>query len=334
MDSHRNSSRSLPGSFALLSGLLALTAAQAETAGADGQLKRRIAVMDMALTASSLSQSSPGSYSSTTNMPIPPPADFALGLTEMLTTELARTGRFIILERKSLSDVTAEQDLRPGKTNPDGGEKTRAVLAAQALIRCAVTEYAYSQTGSSGGIKIVPGLSLGASRVKALVGIDTRILDPHTGQVVGSVVTHGDASAKAADVKFTNSAVDVGAGGFVSTPLGQASREAIDAAVAFIVKELGQAPWQGRVVRAQGRQVYLNAGAEDGITTGLTFDVFRSDEPLVDPDSGVELGAPDRQIGTVRVASVKPRYSVAELLSGEAAQPNDIVRPAGAGANP
>ena len=36
---------------------------------------------------------------------IPPPTDFAMALTEVLTTELARTGKFIVLERKSIADI-------------------------------------------------------------------------------------------------------------------------------------------------------------------------------------------------------------------------------------
>ena len=84
-------------------------------AEAHAGLKRRVAVMDMAVVATTLSTQSPGSFSQTTSMQIPPPADFALGLTEMLTTELMRTGRFIVLERKALEDITAEQDLGAGE---------------------------------------------------------------------------------------------------------------------------------------------------------------------------------------------------------------------------
>lgn len=315
-------------------GLLALTSVLGASAGAEGPLKRRVAVMDMALTATTLSQTSPGTFSSSSTMPIPPPADFALGLTEMLTTQLGKTGRFLLLERKSLTDVTAEQDLRPGGATSAPAEKARPVLGAQALIRCAVTEYAYSQSGSTVGIKRLKGISLGGTRVKAVVGIDTRILDPRSSQVLASVVTRGEASAKGAEARYEGPAVDLGVGGFVATPLGQASRQAIDDAVAFIVKELGAAPWEGRVIRTQGRQVYLNVGAEDGVEAGRVFDVYRRDQPLVDPDSGVELGAPDRPVGTLRIAAVKPRYSVGELVSGESPQPHDVVRAAGTGANP
>ncbi|MCA1732811.1 MAG: CsgG/HfaB family protein, partial [Acidobacteria bacterium] len=110
-------------------------------------LKRRVAVMDMAVTATTLSTQSPGSYSQTTSMQIPPPADFALGLTEMLTTELMRTGRFIVLERQGIADITAEQDLGAGeRANAETAVTAGGIVGAQALIRCAVTEYSYAQS--------------------------------------------------------------------------------------------------------------------------------------------------------------------------------------------
>ena len=44
----------------------------------------------------------------------------------------------------------------------------------------------------------------------------------------------------------------------------------------------------------------------------------------------INLGTPDKQIGIVRVKSVAPKYAVAELVSGEAAKRNDLVRTGGA----
>ena len=65
-------------SIAMWAFLLAvsLPATPAETTHAG--LKKRVAVMDMAVVATTLSTSSPGTYSTTTTLQIPPPADFAL----------------------------------------------------------------------------------------------------------------------------------------------------------------------------------------------------------------------------------------------------------------
>jgi hypothetical protein len=128
--------------------------------------------------------------------------------------------------------------------------------------------------------------------------------------------------------------MDAGAAGFASTPLGRASREALAVAVQFIIDKLAASPWEARVIRADGGQIYLNAGEEAGVENGQTFNLYRGAEALIDPASGINLGTPDKQIGVVRVKSVAPKYAVAELVSGEAAKRNDIVRTQDKGANP
>jgi len=300
-------------------------------AAAPAGLKKRVAVMDMSMATTTMVQPTGGGGTFTTTIQIPPPADFAMALTEILTTELAKSGRFIVLERKAMADIAAEHELTAaGKVNPETGAKTGSIIGAQYLVRCAISEYSYSQTGTSSTLKVIKGLNLGASTLRAQVGIDTRVYDSLTSEVVASTTSRGTASSHSADVKYSDAKMDASAAGFVTTPLGQASRQALDGAVQFIIDKLAAAPWDARVIRADGGQIYLNAGEEAGVQIGQTFNLYRASEALIDPASGINLGTPDKQIGIVRVKSVAPKYAVAELVSGEAAKRNDIVRTGGA----
>jgi hypothetical protein len=121
--------------------------------------------------------------------------------------------------------------------------------------------------------------------------------------------------------------MDASAGGFVTTPLGQASRQALGAAVQFIVDKMSEVKWEARVVRADGAGIYVNAGEESGVSVGQTFGLFRPAEALIDPASGIDLGTPDKQVGVVRIKTVTPKYGVGELVSGEMPKRNDVVRP-------
>lgn len=322
--------RSVPVIILVL--LLSVPAFAATHAG----LKKRLAVMDMSMATTTMAAPTPsGGGTLTTTIQIPPPADFAMALTEILTTELAKSGRFIVLERKAMGDIAAEHELTAaGKVNPETGAKTGSIIGAQYLVRCAISEYSYSQTGTSGTLKVLRGLNVGASMLRAQVGIDTRVYDSLTSEVVASTTARGSATSSGGDVKYSDAKMDAGAAGFVTTPLGRASREALTTAVQFIIDKLAASPWEARVIRADGGQIYLNAGEEAGVQSGQTFNLFRASEALIDPASGVNLGTPDKQIGVVRVKSVAPKYAVAELVSGEAAKRNDIVRSQEKGANP
>ena len=72
--------------------------------------KLRVAVMDLREDAFAATDEY-GPTSTTSTIQIPPPEGFALGLTEMLTTALAETGRFVVLERTELQEVFDEQEL-------------------------------------------------------------------------------------------------------------------------------------------------------------------------------------------------------------------------------
>ena len=299
-------------------------------------LKMRVAVMDMSLTATQMSAPSQGGGGTfTTSIQIPPPADFAMALTEVLTTELAKSGKFIVLERKALADIMAEQDLMTnGKVSKETGAKSGGIIGASALIRCSISEYAFSQSGTSSALKVIPGISLGVTTLRAMVGIDTRIYDSKTSEILASTVARGTAVSSGADVKISGHAMDASAAGFKTTPLGRASREAIDGAVKFIIAKLGDAPWEARVIRADGADIYLNAGAENDIKVGEQFNIYRAGEALIDPASGTRLGTPDKLIGMIVVKAVKPKYSVAAMVSGEKPERNDVVRAINQFANP
>ena len=308
----------------------------ASSFAARGGLKKRLAVMDMSLTNTAMATpTSSGGTAFSSTISIPPPTDFAMALTEVLTTELSKTGKFIVLERKALADINAEQELgASGKVNVETAAKAGAIIGAQILVRCAISEYAYTQTGTSGSLKIIKGLSLGATVLRAQVGIDTRIYDVKTSEVLASTVSRGTATAKGADIKFSDTKMDASAGGFMTTPLGQASREALAGAVQFIVSKVGDSAFEARVIRAEGKDIYLNSGEESGVSVGERFGIFRAGTALIDPSTGTDLGTPDRQIGVVMIKIVRPKYAVGELVSGEVPERNDIVRAEKQGANP
>ena len=62
------------------------------------------------------------------------------GLAEMLTSELAKTGQFIVVERQALGDIVKEQELgQSGLIRGESATRTGQVLGAQIVVRGART---------------------------------------------------------------------------------------------------------------------------------------------------------------------------------------------------
>src|ERR1700674_1885553 len=104
-----------------------------------GGPKMRLPVMD--LSGSGLKvQTSATPASSTTTVAIPPPSDFARGMTEMLTTALMKTNRFVVLERAAMDKVVGEQDFGAGgRVNAETAPKVGKIIGGQALITGDIT---------------------------------------------------------------------------------------------------------------------------------------------------------------------------------------------------
>jgi hypothetical protein len=92
------------------------------------------------------------------------------------------------------------------------------------------------------------------------------------------------------------------------------------------VKKLRSVPWQGRVADVRADKVYINAGADMGITTGMQFDVFVQSDAIVDPESGATLGSPDKQFGQLTITEVSPKFAVGRMTTGSAPKRSDVVR--------
>ena len=252
--------------------------------------------------------------------------DIGWGMQEMMATSLINTGKFTVLERQDLSSVLAEQDLgASGRTGEGAAAAIGKLGKAQILISGAVTEFEEKKGGEGGGIGIA-GFRIGGSHEQAHVAINVRIYDTSSGEVLDSIRVEGSADAGGLSLGYSHSDFSGDLGGFRKTPLGEATQEAIDEAVAKIASRLRSVPWQGKVIKADASKVYINAGSEGGMSEGMEFDVIRQGEALVDPDTGMTLGSETEKVGRVKVTSVKEKYSIAEVLSGTGLERGDLVQ--------
>jgi curli biogenesis system outer membrane secretion channel CsgG len=257
-------------------------------------------------------------------------ADIGGGLAAQLMTELTRTGRFIVLERADLPSILREQQLGITKVaTAETAAAPGALVGAQLLIRGSVTEFEQSTKGKGGQVGLsIAGVALGLGRnsVTGHVAIDLRLIDATTGEVLDSRRAEAQVTQRSSTANLTVGATTFGNSAFEQTALGQASRQAIDQAVDYIVARMEAVPWSARVVEVADGHVYVNAGQDVNLARGQRLAISNVVKELTDPATGLKLGVVERWIGDAVVESVMEKYSVARLLTAMQLARGDLVR--------
>lgn len=242
------------------------------------------------------------------------------GLAEILTTELVRSGQFIVVERQSVADVVGEQALgQSGLIRRETAAPTGQMLGAQYTIRGAITEFDEAASGGGAGIQ-TRNLALEGRKQNAHVAIDLRLIDNASGQIVASHNISKAAPAAGGALSVQGRNVMFGGDVFYQTPIGQATRAAIQEALQFVVARTPRlsGPRSFSVVKVEGTTAYINAGANANVRVGDILQVFSRNEELTDPETGLKLGAVERAIGSIQVREVQEQFSVGIIQNATA----------------
>lgn len=248
------------------------------------------------------------------------------GLTEMLISELFRTGRYTMVERAALSDLVKEQELgQTGLVKRETATKVGELLGAQLLVTGAVTEFEATAGGGGTGFGF-GGFALALKTNAAHVAVDIRLVDSTNGQILKSFTAAGKAQESGLAFAGNVRGTQFGSDAYQKTPLGQATREAVAKAVNFICTEMDRVVWTGRVVQVKDQDVYVNAGANMNLRAGLALDAFVKGEELIDPSTGLNLGSRDAFAGVVTLTQVEEKFSIGTFQGDRSLKRGDILK--------
>jgi curli biogenesis system outer membrane secretion channel CsgG len=259
--------------------------------------------------------------------------DIGEGMAEMLATALVETGKFKVLERQQINDVLGEQDLgASGRVDAATAAKLGKILGARYLVYGTVNEFEYSKSGGGGGVRL-GRIRVGASEAKARVGMDVRIVDAVTSEILFSTRTAADASRTGFKVGYSGADFGADLGAFQKTPLGEATRKAIVDTVAKMVSQFGTeaapepaAAWSGTLLVADDGSLVIKAGTGAGLKTGDVFTVYR---PKTTKVGNEVLTVGEDKIGKIRLTSVGETASTAEIVEGGGFKTGDTVKSGG-----
>jgi curli biogenesis system outer membrane secretion channel CsgG len=336
--------------FALVLFFLALGAeAQAQTAAASGSAttdnsnapaksqgrKKRVAVFDFDY--ATVRTNSAALFGSD--------VDVGKGISDLLVTYLVRDGTYSVIERKAMDRILNEQNFsNSDRANPTSAARLGKLLGVDAIIVGSITQFGNDtkNTNIGGGGGGLGGFGLGGfghKKSKAIVGIDARIVDIDTAEILGVAEGRGESSRESTSLLggggnwhgFGGGAVDFGSSDFQNTIIG----EAVKASVSQMSTELiaDNTKLQTRSITVSGLvaavdhgQLVLNVGSRAGLKVGDQLSVERVTREIKDPVTGKVIRRMASSVGTVRVTDVDDDSAVAVPVSGSNFKVGDAVK--------
>lgn len=198
---------------------------------------------------------------------------------DILSSKLAASGKFILLERDGLEELIAEAG--------EGMQK----IGADYIILGSVTKFGRKVEGDQGVFS-----STKTQTVEA--GVSVRIVDVSLGLIIYSDEASGYAE--------TSSKTTLGIGGtagFDATLSDKAISAALSQLVENIINKCTDKPWRGYLLSVEDGTYIISGGASQGITPNASFGLYKKGKTVTNPQTGIKVELPGTRIGTLTVVS-------------------------------
>ena len=228
-----------------------------------------------------------------------------------LESSLSKTRKFAIMERARLDELLEERGLSISGI-AEGNASLGGFSGVDYLLTGRVMEAAVVKARRDGGNSLLGGLLGGGGRgCQAVVGLDVRVVDIHTGQISASETL---AMAEPVPVNYPDYADFGDPCRYANSAEKQSALTAAGLGVARLVaEEITIALFPIKLVRVQGGQAYVNYGSAF-LAPGAYLWVVALGEGFVDPDTGEVLGAEEEDLGYLVVSDVRDKYAIADIV--------------------
>lgn len=220
---------------------------------------------------------------------------------DILSAKLASSGKFILLERNDLSTLLEE-------CKKNGGASS--TIGADYMIIGSITEYGRKNTGKNGVFS-----SQKTQTAEAAVSI--RIVDVSSGLIIYSDEAKGSAELT------TKTTMGVGgSASYDATLSDKAISEAIGQLVENIINKCTNSPWKTYLISCDNDGSLIAGGKSQGIKEGMTFAIKTKGKKVKNPQTGITINLPGKQVGTATVVSTggdtpETEYSFVTLSTSE-----------------
>ena len=232
-----------------------------------------------------------------------------------LIDRINATRKFQIVGRSDVHDLIVEQEFA-NSGNVDATDKSSAqkskIAGAKYLLVTTVDDFQdYNETATFQGS--------GRNVIKRVIKMSCvgKIYDATTGKLLEST------NLQISNKDFLENKPNVTRDGMPSDEmLVSVAREMAEK----IANRIADVIFPPRVVSKREKQITINRGEGTEIALGQIWHVFAVGEELIDPDTKESLGREEVLIGKVKIMSVLPKTSTAEIMEDFGIDKGSIVR--------
>lgn len=196
---------------------------------------------------------------------------------DILSSKLAQSGKFILLEREDLDVLVKE-----------AGESMNKI-GADYIILGSITEFGRKNEGNEGVFT-----SSKTQTVEA--GVSVRLVEAATGLIIYSDEAKGYAETTTKQTLGLG-----GTAGFDATLSDKAISAALSQLVENIINKCMDKPWRSYLLAEDQGSYIIAGGASQGLATGDKFNVYKKGRKVKNPQTGMEIELPGTLIGVVTV---------------------------------
>ena len=251
----------------ILSILLVLLIALPVAAQGERTIKRKVAIGRF----SNETQYSKGVFYDKENDPMRKQA------LDILSSKLAASGKFILLEREDLDILV----------NEAGSDMNK--IGADYIILGSVTEFGRKTEGEQ---KIFS--STKTQTVEA--GVSIRLVEASTGLIIYSDEAKGYAETSTKQTMGLG-----GTAGYDATLSDKAISSALSQLVENIINKCMDKPWKSYVLSVEDGTYVISGGASQGLVTGDKFTLYKKGKVVKNPQTGMNVELPGVKMGEVTI---------------------------------
>lgn len=220
---------------------------------------------------------------------------------DILSTKLASTNKFILLERQDMDKILEEMKI----AGNEGFQK----VGADYIIVGSITEFGRKNVGDVNAFSRTKTQTVQA-------GVSIRLIDVSTGQIIYSEEAKGEAETMNKTVMGFGERTD-----YDATLSDKAISAAISKLVENIINNCMDRPWKSYFLSYDENGIIISGGKTQGLKIGDVYEVIEKGKSVKNPQTGMLIELPGKSVGKIKIDftggdNPQSEFSMASFIEG------------------